>query len=161
MLGQRWPSIDPILEYLICEIPAADPLRKSVYNGEKVNRKFLDLSTGIIIRVVYVDQHGHGLHRAVPTNMIHLPNAGLMLGRRRRRRANINPALGQCVVFSLIYPRSPQLLLKTNPSYPNRCPHTYQHAPASERGRNDWSPPTILAQPYAGDWRVPRKIYLV
>ena len=34
-----------------------------------------------------------------PVNTIHWPNAGLMLGRRRRRRANINPALGRCIMF--------------------------------------------------------------
>ena len=28
-----------------------------------------------------------------------LTNAGLLLGRRQRRRANINPALGQGIVF--------------------------------------------------------------
>ena len=35
-----------------------------------------------------------------PANTIHWPNAGLMLGRRWRRRANINPAFGQCIVFA-------------------------------------------------------------
>ena len=41
---------------------------------------------------------------------IHRPNAGLMLGRRRRRRANINPALGQCIVFSGTLPYRRRLL---------------------------------------------------
>ena len=38
-----------------------------------------------------------------PTNMIHRPNAGLMLARRLRRQPNINPALGQCIVFTGLY----------------------------------------------------------
>ena len=46
-----------------------------------------------------------GSHECLPNdeilqNTIHWPNAGLMLGRRRGRWANINPALGQCIVFS-------------------------------------------------------------
>ena len=35
-----------------------------------------------------------------PANTIHSPNARLMLGRRLRRRPNINLALGQCIVFT-------------------------------------------------------------
>ena len=34
------------------------------------------------------------------SNIWHWPNAGWMLSRRRRRRANIYPALGQCIVFA-------------------------------------------------------------
>ena len=37
---------------------------------------------------------------AYPANTIHWPNAGLMLARRLRRRPNINPALGQYIVFA-------------------------------------------------------------
>ena len=36
----------------------------------------------------------------IPTNTIRWPNAGLMLAQRRRRWANISPALGQRVVFA-------------------------------------------------------------
>ena len=35
-----------------------------------------------------------------PANTTHRPNAGPMLGQRRRRWANIGPALGRCVVFA-------------------------------------------------------------
>ena len=35
-----------------------------------------------------------------PENTIHWSNAGSMLGRRRKWRANINPALSQCIVFA-------------------------------------------------------------
>ena len=38
--------------------------------------------------------------RVVLAITIHWPNAGLILARRRRRRPNINPALGQCTVFA-------------------------------------------------------------
>ena len=39
-----------------------------------------------------------------PANTVHWPNAGLMLARRLRRRPNVNPALGQCIVFAgLLY----------------------------------------------------------
>ena len=31
-----------------------------------------------------------------------------MLGRRRRRRANLKPALGQCIVFAALSPDGPQ-----------------------------------------------------
>ena len=37
---------------------------------------------------------------SLPANTIHWPNAGLMLGRRRRRRASINPSLGRCIVLA-------------------------------------------------------------
>ena len=43
-----------------------------------------------------INIHGH----STSSTRIHWPKAGLILGRRRRRRANINPALGQCVVFA-------------------------------------------------------------
>ena len=33
-------------------------------------------------------------------NTRHWTNVGLMLGRRRRRRPNINPTLAQCLVFA-------------------------------------------------------------
>ena len=36
----------------------------------------------------------------IPSKHGALTNAGLMLGRRSRRRANINPALGQCIVIA-------------------------------------------------------------
>ena len=35
----------------------------------------------------------------LPANTIHWPNAGLMLARRHRRRPNINPAMGLCIVL--------------------------------------------------------------
>ena len=35
----------------------------------------------------------------IPTSTTDFPNAGLMLAQRRRRWANISPALGQRVVF--------------------------------------------------------------
>ena len=35
-----------------------------------------------------------------PANTRHLPNAGLMLARRRRRRAIIKPTLGERIVFA-------------------------------------------------------------
>ena len=35
-----------------------------------------------------------------PENTIHWANAGLLLVQRRRRWANINPALAQCIVFA-------------------------------------------------------------
>ena len=38
--------------------------------------------------------------RAFPSKHDTLTNAGVMLGRRRRRRVIINPALGQCIVFA-------------------------------------------------------------
>ena len=38
--------------------------------------------------------------KSTPANTTHRPNVGAMLGRRRRRRANIGPALGRCVVFA-------------------------------------------------------------
>ena len=36
----------------------------------------------------------------IPASTRHWTNAGSMLGRRRRRRANIDPALVQCLVFA-------------------------------------------------------------
>ena len=36
----------------------------------------------------------------IPTKMRRWPNAGLMLARRRRRRANITPTLGQRLMFA-------------------------------------------------------------
>ena len=38
---------------------------------------------------------------SVPANTIHWHNAGFMLARRHRRRPNITPALGQCIVFGV------------------------------------------------------------
>ena len=38
----------------------------------------------------------------LPANTRNFPNVVLMLGRRRRRRANINPAMGQCIVFAIL-----------------------------------------------------------
>ena len=35
-----------------------------------------------------------------PANTIHCPIVGSMLGQRRRRWTNIEPALGQCLVFA-------------------------------------------------------------
>ena len=35
-----------------------------------------------------------------PANTIHCPIVGSMLGQRRRRLTNIEPALGQCLVFA-------------------------------------------------------------
>ena len=52
---------------------------------------------------------------AGPANTIHWADAGWMLGRRRRRRVNIQPALGQCIVFdgeqcwSTVYDACPTL----------------------------------------------------
>ena len=47
-----------------------------------------------------------------------------MLGRRRRRRANINPALGQCIVFAGLQrgDRSPHC--KSTSIYDGRRPIT-------------------------------------
>ena len=61
------------------------------------------------------------------------PNAGLMLGRRRRRRANINPALCQCIVFvdTAVSPRQPH----TAAPHGDDCRHwlvTPPSAPPSE-----------------------------
>ena len=36
----------------------------------------------------------------MPANTMHGPNAVLMLARRLRRRPDINPAFGQCIVFA-------------------------------------------------------------
>ena len=45
----------------------------------------------------YINLNKRGLN---PANTIHWPSAGLMLVRRRRRRANINAALGRYSVFA-------------------------------------------------------------
>ena len=42
----------------------------------------------------------NGIICTVPANTIHCPNAGLMLARRLRRLANINPTLGQYIKFA-------------------------------------------------------------
>ena len=47
----------------------------------------------------------------VPANTIHCPIVGSMLGQRRRRWTNIDPALGQCLVFAGVATDS------TNPRY--------------------------------------------
>ena len=39
-------------------------------------------------------------HDAAPANTIRWPNVGSKLGRRRRRWANIEPTLGQRIVFA-------------------------------------------------------------
>ena len=38
--------------------------------------------------------------RGDPTDTIHWPNAGWMLARCLRRRSNVHPALGQCIVMA-------------------------------------------------------------
>ena len=59
-----------------------------------------------------------------PENTRHWTNVGLMLGRRRRRRSNIDPTLVQCLVFSGTFPhlfpftRAPP----RTPSSGNSCP---------------------------------------
>ena len=41
----------------------------------------------------------------LPANTRHPPNAGPMLGQRRRRWTNIGPALGGCLVFARLGPQ--------------------------------------------------------
>ena len=45
-------------------------------------------------------EHSEQHYLAVPADTTRWPNAGLMLAHRLRRWANINPALGQRVVFA-------------------------------------------------------------
>ena len=40
------------------------------------------------------------LHTGFPANTTHPPNVGSMLARRLRRRSNIDPTLGRCVLFA-------------------------------------------------------------
>ena len=49
--------------------------------------------------------------KSMVANTRHWPNAGFMLGRHRRRRASINPALGLCLVALVTAP----VLLVTHP----------------------------------------------
>ena len=51
-----------------------------------------------VIRVIVTGQV-MGLFVHIPANTIHWPNAGSMLGQRRRWRASIDAALGQCIVL--------------------------------------------------------------
>ena len=44
------------------------------------------------------DPHACVDMRAFPANSVHSPNAGLMLGQRRRRWSNIKTVLGECLV---------------------------------------------------------------
>ena len=39
-------------------------------------------------------------HQLYPANMVHLANVRLMLGQRRRRWPNFNPALVECTMFA-------------------------------------------------------------
>ena len=51
------------------------------------------------------------VHRAIPANTGHSPNAVSMLGQHRRRCVNIETALGECPVFAGMLPPPPPPLL--------------------------------------------------
>ena len=59
---------------------------------------------GQIVRIISpaLDQCRRGVAFVTiyPANMRRLPNVRLMLGQRRRRFANINPTLGQRLLFA-------------------------------------------------------------
>ena len=60
---------------------------------------FLSLGTSLVLSLVSSCRH----RAAVDVNMRRWPNAGLMLGHRRRRWTNITPTLGQRLVWPLFY----------------------------------------------------------
>ena len=60
----------------------------------------------IVIAVEVMDRKRSGddlLYGLIKANTMHSPNAVSMFGQRRRRWANIETALGECLVFAGIY----------------------------------------------------------
>ena len=86
------PRIDPTASHFflfgvtITKVPEASSHQTPPLTCQRA-RRGTPRRTGQPIRL-YMPRGGH------PANTIRRPNAGLMLGRRRRRRSNNKPALG-------------------------------------------------------------------
>ena len=65
--------------------------------------KVADISYDPLLSIGYdlrLDVDQGRMDSGIQANMIHLPNAGFMLGHRRRRWPNVKPALGKCLMFA-------------------------------------------------------------